>query len=506
MPSSTPIPNGPPPFLSNGLTQAPTDDTKRSGSKAKRCLIQNLLTLLTFGAVLLGVGLGFLLRGYGPWDKRTLMYIEFPGELFLRMLKGLILPLIVASLISAVGGLDTTISGKIGLRAVAYYMITTVMAIVLGIILVVSIRPGSAETSALPEETNKKIRISTTADTLMDLVRNMFPPNLVEAAFAQFATVLTPPKMKNESENVSTNYNEWTIGNEYGGGTNILGLVVFSVVLGVVLGQMKEQGRPLLAMCTSLSEAMMRITKLVIWLSPVGVIFLIMAKIMEIERLDQIAGQVGMYTVTVMVGLFIHGLLVLPVIYFIFVRRLPFSYLSGLMQALATAFATSSSSATLPVTISCLEEKNGVDPRVTRFCLPIGATINMDGTALYEAVAAIFISQVRHVPLDAGKIVAISITATAASIGAAGIPQAGLVTMVMVLNVIGLPPEDVALILIVDWFLDRFRTAINVLGDAVGAAVVEHLSREDLQAMDKTDEKQSIDSLAKPNLSEVTSM
>merc|ERR1712029_1258435 len=135
-------------------------------------------------------------------------------------------------------------------------------------------------------------------------------------------------------------------------------------------------------------------------------------------------------------------------------------------------------------TMNALENKNNIDPRITRFILPIGATINMDGTALYEAVAAIFIAQVRGIALDAGKIVAISITATAASIGAAGIPQAGLVTMVMVLQTVGLPSTDVALILAVDWLLDRFRTAINVLGDAIGAGIVYHLSKDELSKMD----------------------
>lgn len=192
-----------------------------------------------------------------------------------------------------------------------------------------------------------------------------------------------------------------------------------------------------------------------------------------------------MYFATVLIGLFVHGFVVLPIVYTVCTRQLPFRFIANMTNAFTTAFGTASSSATLPVTINLLEEKNGVDPRIARFVLPIGATINMDGTALYEAVAAIFISQVRSYQLSLGQIAAISITATAASIGAAGIPQAGLVTMVMVLDTVGLPAEDVTLILAVDWLLDRFRTAINVLGDSLGAGIVYQLSKNELELFEQ---------------------
>ncbi|XP_067119187.1 excitatory amino acid transporter 1 [Centruroides vittatus] len=452
------------------------DNTPRN-QKWKTFLRQNLLTLLMFLSVVVGIGLGIGLREFRVWNERNVMYISFPGELFLRMLKCLILPLIVSSLISAIGSLDTKLSGRIGARAVVYYLATTVLAIILGIVLVVIIRPGKGGTVNGAGIKEVETRPTTTADTLMDLVRNMFPPNLMEACISQTSTSLTRPE--NASVN-DTDYYSWAIDQKGTPGTNILGIVVFSIVLGITLGQMKERGKPVLMFFSSLGDAMMMITKWVIWLSPVGVLFLVTGKIVEMDDLSVVAGQLGLYTATVLVGLFIHGLITLPLIYFVIVRKRPFTFMYRMLQAITTAFGTSSSSATLPVTIACLEDKNQVDPKVSRFCLPIGATINMDGTALYEAVAAIFIAQIRNVSLDAGKIVAISITATAASIGAAGIPQAGLVTMVMVLNAVGLPADDVAFIYVVDWFLDRFRTAINVLGDSFGAGIVAHLSRNDL--------------------------
>ncbi|KAF8777708.1 Excitatory amino acid transporter 1 like protein [Argiope bruennichi] len=464
------------------------DEPSKKKHPVYRCLGGNLITVLTFLGVVLGIALGLGLKSVRPWSKREVMYVNFPGELFLNMLKCLILPLIVSSLIAAIGSLDTRLTGKIGIRAVAYYMITTVIAIILGIILVITIRPGVGGSVDESMSEKRETKPTLPEDTLMDLVRNMFPPNIMEACLKQYTTILKMPKGYNKSDN-ATDLREWDISGRMEGSTNILGLVVFSVVLGITLGEMKAKGKPLLNVFISLSDAVMKITKLVIWLSPVGVLFLVASKILEMKDLAVIAGQIGLYSLTVLAGILIHGFIILPLLYFAFVRKNPYSFLLNMGQALATAFGTASSSATLPVTITCLEEKNHIDPRVSRFCLPIGATINMDGTALYEAVAAIFIAQVRGISLSIGSIIAISITATAASIGAAGIPQAGLVTMVMVLNVVGLPAEDVTLILVVDWILDRFRTTINVLGDAYGSAIVAHFSKNDLQDLPAAEEQ-----------------
>ncbi|CAB3376820.1 Hypothetical predicted protein [Cloeon dipterum] len=445
----------------------------------QKALKENALTIFTVAGVIAGTVLGISLRASREekWTPREIMYVSYIGDLFLRMLKSLILPLIVASLISAIGSLDLSLSGRIGGRAIFYYLTTTICAVVLGIILVVTIHPGRGDSESIARAgTSRNV---TTVDTLMDLVRNMFPPNLVQACISQYRTVLKMPP-PNENGTVKS-LHEWEITHEYADGTNILGLVVFSTVMGITLGKMGPKGAPLLGFFSSLSQAMMIITSWVIWVSPIGVLFLIAAKLLEMESFDVIVGQLGMYFMTVLVGIFFHGFVVLPIIFVVFTRTLPFKFIGNMAQALATAFSTASSSATLPVAIAALEDKNGVDPRVARFVMPIGATINMDGTALYEAVAAIFISQVRRVPLSLGNIIAISITSTAASIGAAGIPQAGLVTMVMVLDTVGLPAEDVTLIIAVDWLLDRFRTMINVLGDSLGAGLVNHLSKAELE-------------------------
>ncbi|XP_067205423.1 excitatory amino acid transporter 1-like isoform X1 [Linepithema humile] len=462
--------------------QEPNKRPQTRGGRVRSCLKHNALTILTVGGVIGGVVLGIILRNSRErWTPREIMYINYVGDLFLRMLKSLILPLIVSSLVSAIGSLDLSLSGKIGARAIGYYMVTTVCAVVLGIILVISIQPGIGSST---KESKIVTRNVSTTDTLMDLVRNMFPPNLVQACIAQHQTDLKPPP-----NTTNAPIEDWEIVEKEVSGTNILGLVVFATVLGIALGKMGPKAKPLLNFFESLSGAMMLITNWVIWLSPVGVLFLVASKITDMESLDVVVAQLGMYFLTVLIALLIHGFLILPGMYFLLTKKNPYSYISNMAQALVTAFGTSSSSATLPIAIGCLEDRNGIDSRVTRFVMPIGATVNMDGTALYEAVAAIFISQVRQVGLSFGQLVAVSITATAASIGAAGIPQAGLVTMVMVLDTVRLPANDVSLILAVDWLLDRCRTTVNVIGDSLGAGIVQHLSRNELASLPHTSQQ-----------------
>ncbi|XP_015682217.1 excitatory amino acid transporter 5-like, partial [Protobothrops mucrosquamatus] len=199
--------------------------------------------------------------------------------------------------------------------------------------------------------------------------------------------------------------------------------------------------------------------------------------------------KLGLYAMTVVTGLAIHALFFLPLLFLILTRKNPFPFIRGILQALLIALATSSSSATLPITLRCLLENNRIDKRIVRFILPVGATINMDGTALYEAVAAIFIAQVNEYDLDLGQLITISITATAASIGAAGIPQSGLVTMVIVLTSVGLPTEDITLIIAIDWALDRLRTMTNVLGDALAAGIIAHVFRKEFAPKDPMNER-----------------
>ncbi|KAM9810617.1 solute carrier family 1 member 3a [Neosynchiropus ocellatus] len=457
----------------------------------KGCFTKNAFVIFTVAAVIVGIILGFALRPF-KMSHREVLFFSFPGELLMRMLQMLVLPLLVSSLITGMAALDSRASGKMGLRAVIYYTTTTVIAVFIGIVMVLIIHPGKGSKDEFSKQ--EQVEKVSPADAFMDLIRNMFPPNIVEACTkqykTQYATRIIHVTMTVNDTLLAPNGSHALTKEELipvpsaVNGINALGLVVFSMCFGLIIGNMREQGQPLKDFFDCLNEAIMRLVAIIMWYAPVGILFLIAGKILEMEDITTMGGQLGMYTVTVICGLLIHAIVVLPTLYFVVTRKNPFAFIAGLMQALVTALGTSSSSATLPITFKCLEENNNVDKRVTRFVLPVGATINMDGTALYEALAAIFIAQVNDYDLNFGQILTISITATAASIGAAGIPQAGLVTMVIVLTSVGLPTDDITLIIAVDWFLDRLRTVTNVLGDSIGAGVVEHLSRHELQKKD----------------------
>lgn len=465
----------------------------------KEYIKRNGLLTLSILAVITGCVLGFLLRGL-TLSTQAKIYFSFPGELLMRVLKMLILPLITSSLMSGLSSMESKACCRIGVLTVTYYLWTTFIAVVVGIVLVLIIKPGYG--TDMESNRLSSGQVITSADALLDLVRNMIPSNLIEATFQQYQTdhvpiikaivntgrpnfvYLMPDEEHPRGRMVLLEVTpppdlEYKIRPGSSQQMNVLGIVIFSATMGLLLGKMGERGAPLVNVCQCINECVMKIINAAVWYFPFGIIFLVAGKILDMSDPFTLGKKLGWYGVTVLAGLFVHGLILLPFFYFILTRKNPFTYIRGLLQAMVIALATSSSSATLPITMKCLLENCNVDRQIARFVLPVGATINMDGTALYEAVAAIFIAQVNEYELDFGQLVTISITATAASIGAAGIPQAGLVTMVIVLTSVGLPPDDITLIVAIDWILDRFRTMINVLGDALAAGIIGHLCRKD---------------------------
>ncbi|NXD63233.1 SATT protein, partial [Eolophus roseicapillus] len=439
-------------------------------------LRRNALVVLTVSGVVAGVALGTAVRG-AALSPAQVAYLAFPGELLLRLLRMVILPLVVCSLVSGAASLDTRSLGRLGGIAVAYFLGTTLLASGLAVALGFIIRPGAGAAGLnAPSLTDAVPTSKETVDSFLDLIRNLFPANLVAAAFRTYATDYRMLPRNTTSGNVT--WEKIPVGTEVEG-MNILGLVLFALVLGVALKKLGQEGEDLIRFFNSFNEATMVVVSWIMWYVPIGIMFLIGSKIVEMEDIVVLVTSLGKYIFASILGHFIHGGIILPLIYFASTRQNPYRFLLGLITPFATAFATCSSSATLPSMIKCIEENNGVDKRISRFILPIGATVNMDGAAIFQCMATVFIAQLNNVDLNAGQIFTILVTATASSVGAAGIPAGGVLTIAIILEAIGLPTNDLSLILAVDWIVDRTTTVVNVEGDALGAGILNYLNEKE---------------------------
>ena len=400
---------------------------------------KNRLLYLMIAGIFLGIFSGWM---YG----QTMLAVAWIGEMFLDALKMLVVPLIISSMIVGIAGLgDIRKVGKTGLIALGYFMMTTCIAVAIGLVMVNIIEPGVAVEMTVEKVPEKVVGKETVG--IADILKSFVSPNLVESMV----------KME------------------------ILPLIVFSLIFGAVLTTLGEPGKRAIDFFDTINSAVMKIVHLLMYFAPIGVFALIASKLGAAGGGDMFLAElakIGKYVGTVISALLVHGLVVLPAVLFMTTRKNPFIYFKNVTPALTTAFSTASSSATLPVTIECAEENNKVSRKASLFVLPLGATVNMDGTALYESVAALFIAQMLGIHLGFGEQMIVFLTATLAAVGAAGIPEAGLVTMVMVLQSVGLPLEGIGMLLSVDWFLDRCRTTVNVWGDSIGASVVDKLEED----------------------------
>ena len=409
--------------------------------------------LILFG---MGAGIVFgLLAVLLGWHTFTIDWIKPWGTIFIRLLKLIAVPLIIVSLINGISNLnDVSKLSRIGLKTIALYLVTTVIAITVGLAVVNITRPGKV----LPAEKALEFQQRYAAN-----VQNN-PDQQTDDGPLQFIIDVVPDNIfRAMTEN-----------------TSMLQVIFFSILFGVSMILIpQEKTKPIKAFIDSLNEIVLQMIHLIMKIAPYGVFALIAAITVEVAG-DQIAdtaalfGSLGLYALTVIIGL----LLMVFVIYPIIISTLTVigykQFIKGLAPAQLLAFSTSSSAATLPVTMECCEENLGVKKEVSSFVLPLGATINMDGTSLYQAVAAVFLAQIYGMDLTIGQQLTIILTATLASIGSAAVPGAGMIMLVIVLGSVGIPTEGIALIFAVDRPLDMLRTVVNITGDSSIACAVAH--------------------------------
>ena len=394
-------------------------------------------------AIVFGVALG-LLANKSPGLAAALAPLSVLGDLFIAALKMLVVPIIATSLIVGVTSIgDVGRVGRMGSRAAAYYLLSTGIAAIVGLTLVNLINPGIGADLGAATMTEQATRGA-------DLTLGKFVTNFVVRS------------VRNPFEALAAG--------------DVLSIIVFCLLFGGALVSLGETARPVIDLFRGLDKAVMRMIEWVMWLAAPGVFILLFGALAE-GGLDALT-SLAKYCATVVAALLVHGFVVLPLLVKYVGGMSPVEWLRGIRPAMAVALSTSSSSATLPVTIEACEKNLEVPRPVASFVLPLGATMNMDGTALYEAIAAVFVAQAYGIDLSLGQQFLVFFTASAASVGAAGIPSAGLVTMAMVFTAVGLPLEGIGLIVAVDRFLDMGRTVVNVMGDTVGSVVVHRHTGE----------------------------
>ena len=373
-------------------------------------------------------------------------YVSWMGDLFMRALKMLIIPLILSSLISGITSIGSGSSlGRLGFKTMLFYVTTSFFAIVTGQILVNIFKPGVGANINFIQEVEGLVEKQ---KSFLQIIVEIVPDNIISA-------------MANNE---------------------MLSIIFFAILFGFFITKIsKKYSTVLQDFFTSIFEVMMKMTLFVIKFTPLGIFGIVAKTVADQNDLGGLVSSMGLYMLTVILALAIHAMITLPVIVRTFGKASPLKHFRNMRTPLLTAFSTSSSGATLPLTIQAVEEKSGVSNKISSFTLPLGATVNMDGTALYECVAAIFIAQAYGVDLTFVQQIIIVITALLASIGAAAIPMAGLVMITVILTAVGLPLEGVGLILAVDRILDMFRTATNVWSDSCGAVVIAKTEGEELK-------------------------
>lgn len=422
-------------------------------------------------AVVLGISIGILMGRQamsGPSDTaRSALVNSWPylgfkliADMFMNGLRMLIVPLVATAIITAVASIGRQQGfARLGAKTVLYYLSTSAIAVVIGLVLVASIQPGvtadgtpllttesdltgfAAEITQLEGRTEGRGLAS-----FLDVFRQLVPDNIVKAAVE----------------------------------SSMLGLILFSLLVGFFTSRLEgESGDTLRRFFQGAYMVMLGITDLVLRFAGPGVLALLVVTVSEqwialagADRFQELGYAVALFTGTVAGALALHVFIVLPLILMFVGRVKPWRHFAAMAPALLTAFSSASSAATLPLTIDCVEKRAGVSNRVGSFVLPLGATVNMDGTALYECVAVLFIAQLYGIELTIAQQILVVLISLATSVGVAGVPAASLVAIVVILNAVGVPMEGLAIILVVDRVLDMCRTSVNIFSDSCGAVVI----------------------------------
>lgn len=395
-------------------------------------------------ALAIGIAFGLIANGFfsATINEGLNKWVLSPlGDIFLRAIKMLVVPLVLCSLITGVASIgDIKKLGRVGIRTIIYYTLTTAFAITLALGVANIIKPGMGTGLTLSQAKNTVEAAK--APFIMDVFVNMVPTNPIEAMVKG----------------------------------DMLQIIVFALIFGICITLIGEKVKPLLDIIIQVNEVLLKMIGVIMLVAPIGV-FALISKVIMLQGTAVLLPLLN-YLLTVALGLVLQGVVVYGLALRFLGRLNPIKFYKKFWPVMLVAFSTSSSNATIPVNLETCEEKLGAPKSISSFTIPLGATINMDGTAVMQGVAAIFIAQLVGVDLTMNQMLMVILTATLASIGTAGVPRAGVVMLSMVLQQVGLPLEGVALVLSVDRIVDMLRTTVNITGDAVATMIMSNLEKE----------------------------
>ena len=449
--------------------------------------------------IIIGMILGIiwaLLSSSMGWSSFTINWIDPFGTIFINLLKLIAVPLVLFSIISGVANIgDPASLGRMGGKTLGIYLVTTIMAISLGLLLVNTIKPGKLidEQSRIDNRISYEIWADSQGYKIKDGINYLQKPEFFERAQeiselskSELKEAAVDDKIETAKKSKETTPLQPLVdivpSNFFYSLSNnglMLQIIFFAVFFGVCLLFIpSNQSKPVLEVVISINEVFLKMVDIVMQAAPFFVFALLAGVVSkmagdDIGKVVEIFKGLSWYSLTVLAGLLLMIFVIYPIILKLFVKKIPYKgFFKGLSPAQTLAFSTSSSAATLPVTMECVEQNLGVNKKISSFVLPIGATVNMDGTSLYQAVAVIFLAQLHMIDLTLGQQLTVVLTATLASIGSAAVPSAGLVMLIIVLDSVGLNPAWIAIVFPVDRILDMFRTVVNVTGDATVCSII----------------------------------
>ncbi|XP_077500163.1 excitatory amino acid transporter 3-like [Amblyomma americanum] len=441
-----------------GRTACSSDEGRRRRFSFR--MSENSLNLCLVGAAAGGMALGWHIRHHGV-SGRLLKLMDFPGELYMRMLECLAMPVVTSSIVAGLGSVDILLAGNIGLIAMLYFVVATVMASTIGIGVALFLGPQR-------EGCWRRQRL-THVDGFLDLLRNLFPDNYLAACLQTTVTVPQNVTGASADEAPFTTVSESR--------ANVLGLLSVSVMLGAVLSVTVSESDALLNLFVGLSNATVTVSHLTAWFSPVGVFFLVATRLTQVKDMDRAYGAVRSFFHVILAGLAAYGLGLLPVLYVLATRQDPRHFLRVTLAPAMKAFRSASRTVSVPGTIEALEELASLEPRIVRFVIPVGANVSMSGTALVAAATAVVLARLDGLEVGLEELLIIGATVVLASLGAASIPNSSVLTVLMILMALQVSSRDISLVFALDWAVDRFRTTVNIYSDSVGSAIVQQFGR-----------------------------